>query len=210
MVGARLRRRLGRIAHALRHEGLAELLEPAIDYAEQGFPVSEIIAGGWQASAKRSRRIGPTRPETYLPDGTRPPKGEIFRNPNLAAQSIGLIAKEGRDAFYKGAIAAADRRVQRAERRLLFAEGFCRSHVRLGRAGLDQLSRLRRVGAAAQRPGDRGPQMLNMLEAYDVRKHGAAAAPIICTCSSRPRSWPSPTGPSTTPTRISTSCRWPS
>jgi gamma-glutamyltranspeptidase/glutathione hydrolase len=82
---------------------LAELLKPAIDYAEQGFPVSEIIARGWQGSAK-SLAEWPDSAATYLPDGRAPDEGEIFKNPNLV-RSYRLIAQEGRDAFYNGEIA---------------------------------------------------------------------------------------------------------
>jgi gamma-glutamyltranspeptidase/glutathione hydrolase len=85
-------------------KGLAELLKPAIDYAEQGFPVSEIIARGWQSSAK-SLGEWPDSARTYLIDGRAPDVGEVFKNPDLA-RSYRLIAQQGRDAFYKGEIAS--------------------------------------------------------------------------------------------------------
>lgn len=84
---------------------LAELLAPAIEYAEQGFPVSEIIAGGW-SSSRQSLLQWPDSAKTYLPDGKAPKEGQIFRNPNLA-RSYRDIASHGRDAFYKGDIAKA-------------------------------------------------------------------------------------------------------
>ncbi|MBW3542851.1 MAG: gamma-glutamyltransferase [Planctomycetes bacterium] len=80
------------------------LLEPAIDYAENGFPVSEIIARSW-AGAEKTLRKHPDSAATYLVDGRRAPReGEIFKNPRLAA-SYRLIAKGGRDEFYRGSIA---------------------------------------------------------------------------------------------------------
>jgi gamma-glutamyltranspeptidase / glutathione hydrolase len=82
---------------------LAELLKPAIDYAEQGFPVSEVIARGWHSSAK-SLAEWPDSASTYLPEGRAPEEGETFKNPDLA-RSYQLIARDGRDAFYKGEIA---------------------------------------------------------------------------------------------------------
>lgn len=82
---------------------LAEVLRPAISYAKEGFPVSEIIANGWNASAKRLKEF-PTSARTYLPSGRAPEAGEVFRNPNLAA-SYRVIAEQGRDAFYRGPIA---------------------------------------------------------------------------------------------------------
>src|SRR5262245_14316481 len=57
-----------------------QLLKPAIGYAEEGFPVSEIIAGGWWAS-QRNLQAWPDSAKTYLPDGRAPREGEIFRNP---------------------------------------------------------------------------------------------------------------------------------
>jgi len=85
-------------------KGFAELLKPAIDYAEQGFPVTEIIARGWHGSVKGLSEW-PDSAKTYLIDGRAPEVGEVFKNPNLARQ-YRLIANQGRDSFYKGDIAA--------------------------------------------------------------------------------------------------------
>lgn len=82
---------------------LAELLEPAIGYAEQGFPVSEIIAADWK-SAEKSLARWPDAAATYLPSGHAPAAGEMFTNPRLAA-SYRAIAAGGADAFYRGEIA---------------------------------------------------------------------------------------------------------
>ncbi len=82
---------------------MSRILEPAIFYAENGFPVSEIIAGQWSGAAGKLRR-NPAAMETYLIDGRAPRHGEVFRNPNLA-RTFRLIADEGRDAYYKGEIA---------------------------------------------------------------------------------------------------------
>ena len=84
---------------------LSEILKPAIYYAENGFPVSEVIAGGW----KRSEEMLSSHPNskaTFLVDGEAPGAGEIFRNPDLAA-SLKRIAESGRDGYYKGATAEA-------------------------------------------------------------------------------------------------------
>ena len=82
---------------------IAELLEPAIEYAERGFAVSEVIAADWKASAE-SLSQWPDSAATYLPGGRSPAEGEIFRNPHLAA-GYRAIAAGGRDAFYRGEIA---------------------------------------------------------------------------------------------------------
>jgi gamma-glutamyltranspeptidase/glutathione hydrolase len=77
-------------------------LAPAIAYAKEGFPVSELIAYYWG----RSKSLGryPGFKETFLPNGKAPAKGEMFRNPMLAS-TLEKIAADGRDAFYKGDIA---------------------------------------------------------------------------------------------------------
>lgn len=83
---------------------MAEILEPAIHYGNNGFPVSEIIA--WQmAQNYESRKDLPGFKETYMPNGiSTPAKGEIFKNPDLA-NTYQMIADGGRDAFYRGKIA---------------------------------------------------------------------------------------------------------
>jgi gamma-glutamyltranspeptidase / glutathione hydrolase len=81
----------------------AEVLEPAISYASEGFPVSEIIAQQWQGAVPLLSRF-PSSVRTYLPDGKAPQAGEVHRQPNLA-RTLKLLAAEGRDAFYQGEIA---------------------------------------------------------------------------------------------------------
>lgn len=79
-----------------------EILAPAIHYAEEGFPVSELIAYYWNRSRGLARYPGFR--ETFLPGGNAPAKGEIFKNPMLA-ETLRKLAKGGRDEFYKGEIA---------------------------------------------------------------------------------------------------------
>ncbi len=84
----------------------AELLAPAIHYAENGFPLSEVIAGGWARSAKMHSEH-PNSKKTYLVDGMRAPRaGEVFKNPDLAG-SLRRIAERGRDGYYTGPTADA-------------------------------------------------------------------------------------------------------
>ena len=83
---------------------MAEVLEPAIYYAEHGFPVSPIIANSWRGLERNQE---PSTRAALLLDGERAPRtGEVFRNPDLA-HSFRLLAEQGRDAFYKGPIAEA-------------------------------------------------------------------------------------------------------
>lgn len=82
---------------------MEEILKPSIEYAREGFPLTELIA--WEIKDNAEARIKyPGFKETYMPNGKTPEKGEIFKNPGLA-HSYELIAKKGRDEFYKGEIA---------------------------------------------------------------------------------------------------------
>jgi gamma-glutamyltranspeptidase/glutathione hydrolase len=82
----------------------ADLFQPAIQLAEQGFPVTEFIADYWRNSDSILRADRDSA--VYLPGGAAPRLGEIFRNPELA-KALREIASQGSDAFYKGSIAKA-------------------------------------------------------------------------------------------------------
>ncbi|MCU0447918.1 MAG: gamma-glutamyltransferase [Microscillaceae bacterium] len=80
-----------------------EILAPAIQYAEKGFPVSELIAS-YMARSFNGMKDYPNFKEVYSIDGKPIQKGDVFRNP-LLANTLRKIAKGGRDEFYKGSIA---------------------------------------------------------------------------------------------------------
>lgn len=82
---------------------LADLLAPAIGYAENGFPVMEKTAEDWDAEVNRLKQNSAAS-ANYLINGRAPRAGEIFRQPNLA-RTFRTLASGGRDAFYKGEIA---------------------------------------------------------------------------------------------------------
>ncbi len=82
---------------------MADILKPTIDYAEQGFPVSQLIAYYWNRSVPILSKW-PGFVEQYTLDGKAPKEGEIWKNANLA-NTLKLIVSGGRDAFYKGDIA---------------------------------------------------------------------------------------------------------
>ncbi len=84
---------------------LTQVLAPAIELAENGFPVTEIIGYSWKRHrAKLQSNASAAR--TYLIDGRPPEPGEVFKQPDLA-QTLKKIAKKGRDVFYRGEIAEA-------------------------------------------------------------------------------------------------------
>ena len=81
----------------------ADVLAPAIAYADAGFPVGEVVSVYWRDSEKILKEDEPTA-KTYLVKGRAPAAGEVFRNPDLA-WSYRQIASSGKDAFYKGEVA---------------------------------------------------------------------------------------------------------
>jgi len=88
-------------------KSMEEILAPAIQYAEEGFPLTELIAWYMQRSVPFYNSQGyPNIEDTYINQngGKLPNEGEIYKNPYLA-NTYKMIAKNGRDAFYKGAIA---------------------------------------------------------------------------------------------------------
>jgi gamma-glutamyltranspeptidase / glutathione hydrolase len=94
-----LRRKFGKLT-------LAEDLAPAIRYAEEGFPVTELIAYYWSFGPRLYQGLPGAFLETYTLDGKGriPAKGDIFKNPALA-NMLRTIGQKGGAAFYKGEIA---------------------------------------------------------------------------------------------------------
>ena len=82
---------------------MKEILEPTIEYARSGFPVSQLIAYYWNRSIPILSKW-PGFNEQFTIDGRAPIEGEIWYNHNLA-NTLELLANEGRDAFYNGIIA---------------------------------------------------------------------------------------------------------
>ena len=85
---------------------LSDDLAPAAKYADEGFPVTELIAFYWHFGPELYKDLPGAFLETYTLDGKgrTPAKGDIFKNPALA-KTLRVIGEKGRDAFYKGEIA---------------------------------------------------------------------------------------------------------
>ena len=96
---AELHKRFGKLK-------LSDDLAPAIRYAEEGFPVTELIAYYWAFGPRLYKGLPGAFLETYTLDGKgrTPRKGDIFKNPDLA-KTLRLIGEKRRDVFYKGEIA---------------------------------------------------------------------------------------------------------
>jgi gamma-glutamyltranspeptidase / glutathione hydrolase len=83
-------------------KGLDELLQPAIRFAEEGWPIGPRVASDWAASEGKLRK---NRAEAFLPNGAAPRVGDVFVQKNLA-ETLRTIAKQGSRGFYEGSVAA--------------------------------------------------------------------------------------------------------
>ena len=85
---------------------LSDDLAPAVRYAEEGFPVTDLIAYYWAFGPRLYKGLPGAFAATYTLDGKgrTPGKGDIFKNPDLA-RTLRLIGEKGRDAFYTGEVA---------------------------------------------------------------------------------------------------------
>ncbi|MDA2931130.1 gamma-glutamyltransferase [Acidobacteria bacterium AH-259-O06] len=82
---------------------IKKVLEPAIRYARRGFPLTQVISHSWSGGST-TLKDQPNFASTFMPGGKAPSEGGIFRNPDLA-NTLEKIAQGGRDVFYKGEIA---------------------------------------------------------------------------------------------------------
>lgn len=150
---------------------LKQVLAPAIQLAEEGFPVAPVIAGYWKGAESRLA-ASPDAAATFLIDGKAPAEGDLFRNPNLAA-TYQLIAKQGAKAFYHGEI---------AEKIDAYAKTQPDSWLRLGDLQAHQSEWVEPVSTNYRGydlwelpPNGQGIaalQILNIMEPYDVAKLG--------------------------------------
>ncbi|MGB3681269.1 MAG: gamma-glutamyltransferase [Rubrobacteraceae bacterium] len=90
-------------ANSLGRLPLPRLLEPAYEMADEGYPVSEVVARYWEIN-ERVLRQNEAATEVFLPDDRPPQPGEVFRQPDLA-RTLTAVAEDGADAFYTGEIA---------------------------------------------------------------------------------------------------------
>jgi len=152
---------------------LADDLAPAIRYAEEGFPVSELIAWYWGRSVALYKDLPGGFLQTYTLDGKgrAPGKGDIFKNPDLA-RTLRLIAEKGRDAYYKGEVAEKLDAFMQANGGYLRKTDF-EKHTS---TWVDPASTNYRGYDVYELPpngqGIAALQMLNVLEGFDLRAMG--------------------------------------
>ncbi len=153
---------------------MKDLLAPAIDLAEQGAPVPQIIAGAWAIGAERFKDK-PGFAATFLPGGRAPREGEVFRNPALA-RTYRALAKGGRAAFYEGPIADAIDAFSRKVGGLLRKEDLAANRP----DWVEPIStRYRGVDVWELPPNGQGItalELLNILERFDLKAMGRDSA----------------------------------
>jgi gamma-glutamyltranspeptidase/glutathione hydrolase len=158
-----------------------EVLAPAISYAEEGFPVSELISYYMHAAIPNFLSRGfPNVAETYTNKGEPYDKGQIFKNPDLA-NTYRTIAEGGRDAFYKGDIARTIANFIQKQGGFLSYEDLA-SHRS---EWVDPVSTNYRGYDVWELPpngqGIAALQMLNILEQYDLASMGFDSPEYIHT-----------------------------
>jgi gamma-glutamyltranspeptidase/glutathione hydrolase len=153
---------------------MSKVLAPAIRYAEEGFPLSPVIAGDWE----RSTRVFKDKPGfagVFMPGGRAPREGERFKNPALA-RTLRLLADKGRDAYYQGPIAAAIVKFSKANGGFFALEDFAKHHstwdapISTSYRGYDVWE----LPPPGQ--GLAALELLNILETFDLKAMGRESA----------------------------------
>ncbi len=165
-----LHRKFGRLP-------MTDILEPAIRYAREGFPVTELIAYYWQRSVPILRKY-PNFEKIFTINGRAPRKGEIFRNPYLA-NTLEKIARGGRDVFYKGEIARTIADYMKRNGGFLSYEDLAAHKSEW----VEPVSTNYRGYDVWELPpngqGIAALQMLNILEGYDIASMGFGSADYL-------------------------------
>ena len=153
------------------------LFEPTIEYAENGFPVTETIAYYLDRSKKRFENY-PNFRDVWLKNGKMPAKGEIFKNPQLA-KTLKIIADQGRAGFYEGHVATTMADFIQSQGGFLSYEDLSSFHsewtppVSSNYRGYDVWE------LPPNGQGIAALQILNILENYNIKKMGLFSAEYI-------------------------------
>jgi gamma-glutamyltranspeptidase / glutathione hydrolase len=153
---------------------MSRILAPAIAYAREGFPVSELIAHYWQRSVP-ILRDQPGFLETFTRDGRAPEKGEMWRNENLA-RTLEILSRQGRDAFYRGELAEVIARAVQDAGGFLTVEDLA---LHTGDWVVPVSATYRGWRVHELPPAGQGIaalQILNILEGFDLRRAGFGSA----------------------------------
>ena len=156
---------------------LGDLFEDAIYYAENGFPVTEIIAGEWK-NAKDVLLSHASGSKSYLINGKAPKPGQVFKNKDLA-QTYRKIASEGIETFYEGEVCKAIVDFSRQNDGLISSKDF-KAHTT---SWVEPISTNYRGYTIYELPpngqGITALEMLNILEGYDIAGLGHNSADYL-------------------------------
>ena len=156
---------------------MANILSPTIKYAEDGFPVSELVSYYMKVASNNFQEY-PNFKETYYLNDSTPKKGQIFKNPDLA-NTLRVIAKDGRKGFYEGKIANTIANFIQDQGGFLSYNDL-KNHKS---EWIDPVSTNYRGYDIWELPpngqGIAALQILNLLEAYDIRSMGFGSAEYI-------------------------------
>jgi gamma-glutamyltranspeptidase/glutathione hydrolase len=159
------------------HLPMRDILQPAISYAREGFPVTEVIADALKHGTELLKEY-PNIKEVYMPNGKAPAKGEIFRNP-LLANTLEKIQKGGRYEFYRGSIAREIAAFMKKQGGFLSYDDLYRHHSEW----VEPISTTYRGYEVWELPpngqGIAALQMLNILEGFDIAAMGFGSAEYI-------------------------------
>jgi gamma-glutamyltranspeptidase/glutathione hydrolase len=156
---------------------MKDVLQPAISYAREGFPVSEVIAYYLDKGTQILKEY-PNIKQVYMPGGKAPVKGQIFKNP-LLANTLEKIVKGGRNEFYRGSIARDIESFLKKQGGFLTYDDMARHHSEW----IEPVSTSYRGYDVWELPpngqGIAALQMLNILEGYDIASMGYGSADYI-------------------------------
>ena len=156
---------------------MKDILQPAISYAREGFPVTELIAY-YLAGNTEVLKEYPNIKEVYMPDGKTPAKGEIFKNP-LLANTLEKIVKGGRNEFYRGSIARDIASFMKKQDGFLSYDDMSRHHSEW----VEPVKTTYRGYEVWELPpngqGIAALEILNILEGYDIAAMGFGSTDYI-------------------------------
>ena len=156
---------------------MRDILSPTIKYAEDGFPVSELVSH-YMKNASNNFKEYPNFKETYYINDSTPKKGQIFKNPDLA-KTLRVIAKKGKEGFYEGEVANSIANFIQDQGGFLSYDDL-KNHKS---EWIDPVSTNYRGYDVWELPpngqGIAALQILNLLEAYDIKSMGFGSADYI-------------------------------
>ena len=154
------------------------IFAPAIGYAEEGMPVTSKLSGWLSQAAEPVLKRWESSAGVYLPDDRAPRTGEVLRQPHLA-RTYRQLAREGRDAFYRGPIARTITDYVQRVGGVLSLEDMQRHHS----DWVEPISTNYRGYDVYEFPpnsqGVAALEMLNIIEGYDLKSLGYQSAECL-------------------------------